>query len=64
VLVEFFVLHRGFLSPKILPLPTQIPDGPVFLNDSRFKHHFNLIWQIDRFHGSEDPIFEDCMDRF
>lgn len=36
----------------------------VFLNDSRFKHHFNLIWQIDRFHGSEDPIFEDCMDRF
>ena len=28
VLVEFFVLHWGFLSPKILPLSTQIPDGP------------------------------------
>ena len=28
VLVEFFVLHWGFLSPKILPLPIQNPDGP------------------------------------
>lgn len=30
VLVEFFVLNWGFLSPKILPLPTQNPDGPRF----------------------------------
>jgi hypothetical protein len=30
VLVEIFVLHWGFLSHKILPLPTQIPDGPHF----------------------------------
>jgi hypothetical protein len=30
VLVEFFVLHWGFVSPKILPLPTQNPDGPFF----------------------------------
>jgi hypothetical protein len=30
VLVEFLVLHKGFLSPKTLPLPTQIPDGPNF----------------------------------
>jgi hypothetical protein len=27
VRVEFFVLHWGFLTPKILPLPTQMPDG-------------------------------------
>ena len=29
MLVEFFVLHFwGFLSPRIIPLPTQMPDGP------------------------------------
>jgi hypothetical protein len=28
VLVEFYVLQWGFLSPKVLPLPTQNPDGP------------------------------------
>jgi hypothetical protein len=32
MLVKFFVLHFwGFLSPGIVPLPTQNPDGPEFL---------------------------------
>jgi hypothetical protein len=30
VLVETYVLHWGFPSPKIPPLPTQTPDGPDF----------------------------------
>jgi hypothetical protein len=35
VLQEFFVLLLGFLSPKILSLPTQNPDGP----ELRLKFH-------------------------
>jgi hypothetical protein len=31
MLVRFFFLHFwGSLSPGIIPLPTQIPDGPFF----------------------------------
>jgi hypothetical protein len=27
-LVEFVVLHLAFLSPAIVPSPTEMPDGP------------------------------------
>lgn len=31
MLVEFFVSHLGFLSSKMLPLPTPNPDGPEWV---------------------------------
>jgi len=43
VLIEFLVLHWGFLSPKVLPLPTQIPDGPFYIRETQTAERLRTI---------------------
>jgi hypothetical protein len=38
MLIELFVLHCwGFLSPAIVPSPTEMPDGPNFVSAGVIK---------------------------